>query len=109
MLVFEIGRGPSIWDTFAHQPNIMDKNATGDVACDSYHKYEEDVQLLRNLGVGYQLFKSFVTPHSAEVPPLTSVLKLTQCLTGLFFIGFPLQVFHIMVTSSTGWYNIVCQ
>lgn len=46
-----IGRGPSIWDTFAHTPNIMDNNATGDVACDSYHKYEEDVALLRNLGV----------------------------------------------------------
>lgn len=46
-----IGRGPSIWDTFAHTPNIMDNNATGDVACDSYHKYEEDVVLLRNLGV----------------------------------------------------------
>ena len=87
MLFFEIGRGPSIWDTFAHQPNIMDKNATGDVACDSYHKYEEDVKLLRNLGVGYQL--SFVTPHSAEVPPLKSVLKVTQCK-----LDYSLQVSH---------------
>lgn len=29
----------------------MEKNATGDIACDSYHRYKEDVQLLKNLGV----------------------------------------------------------
>ncbi|XP_061162615.1 uncharacterized protein LOC133171833 [Saccostrea echinata] len=52
----EDGRGPSIWDTFAHQPNVMDKNATGDKACDSYHKYEEDVQLLKNMGVSHYRF-----------------------------------------------------
>ena len=45
------GKGPSIWDTFCHQPGNVDNGDTGDVACDSYHKYEEDVQLLKDLGV----------------------------------------------------------
>lgn len=45
------GRGPSVWDTWVHEYKHVENNATGDVACDSYHRYREDVQLLRNLGV----------------------------------------------------------
>lgn len=56
---YDSGRGPSIWDTFAHKPNVMDNNATGDIACDSYHKYEKDVQLLKNLGVWFSIFKTY--------------------------------------------------
>ncbi|XP_069134731.1 LOW QUALITY PROTEIN: lactase/phlorizin hydrolase-like [Argopecten irradians] len=49
------GKGPSIWDTFSHQGHV-DNNATGDVACDSYHKYMEDVQLLKNMKVTHYRF-----------------------------------------------------
>lgn len=45
------GRGPSIWDTFSHTPGKTYHGETGDVADDSYHRYKEDVQLLKNLGV----------------------------------------------------------
>ncbi|EDO47612.1 predicted protein, partial [Nematostella vectensis] len=47
------GKGLGLWDylTHSHQFSHLFKNQTGDVACDSYHKYKEDVQLLRNLGV----------------------------------------------------------
>lgn len=48
--VAEDGRGPSIWDTFSHTPGKVANGDTGDVACDSYHRYGEDVQLLKNLG-----------------------------------------------------------
>ena len=41
----------SIWDTFSHVPGNIVNNATGDVACDSYHKYNEDINLLRALKV----------------------------------------------------------
>ena len=41
----------SIWDTFSHMPGNVVNNATGDVACDSYHKYNEDINLLRALKV----------------------------------------------------------
>ncbi|MDX3850145.1 GH1 family beta-glucosidase [Streptomyces sp. AK02-01A] len=47
----EDGRGPSIWDTFSHTPGRTLGGATGDVACDHYHRYPEDVELLRRLGV----------------------------------------------------------
>lgn len=45
-------RGPSIWDVFSHQPgNILD-DGTGDIACDHYHRWPEDVALMRELGIG---------------------------------------------------------
>lgn len=47
----EDGRGPSIWDTYSHTPGKTDGGDTGDVACDHYHRYPEDVALLRDLGV----------------------------------------------------------
>ncbi|KAM9235811.1 lactase/phlorizin hydrolase [Leptosomus discolor] len=45
------GKGPSIWDNFTHVPGNIKNNDTGDIACDSYHKVEEDIYLLRALGV----------------------------------------------------------
>jgi beta-glucosidase len=47
----EDGRTPSIWDTFSHTPGKTFQGDTGDIADDSYHRYKEDVQLLKNLGV----------------------------------------------------------
>ncbi len=45
------GRGASIWDTFAHTPGKVRAGDTGDVACDHYHRYREDVALMADLGV----------------------------------------------------------
>jgi beta-glucosidase len=47
----EDGRGPSIWDTFSHTPGRTRDGDTGDVACDHYHRWPEDVALLGDLGV----------------------------------------------------------
>jgi beta-glucosidase len=47
----EDGRGPSIWDTFARRPGAVAGGDTGEVACDHYHRYREDIALLRELGV----------------------------------------------------------
>ncbi|HKZ18572.1 MAG TPA: family 1 glycosylhydrolase, partial [Acidimicrobiia bacterium] len=42
------GKGQSIWDTFSDQGRLNDR---GDVACDHYHRWEEDVQLMADLGL----------------------------------------------------------
>jgi beta-glucosidase len=47
----EDGRGRSIWDTFSHAPGRTRDGDTGDVACDHYHRYPEDVALMADLGV----------------------------------------------------------
>ncbi len=54
--VDEDGRGPSIWDTYAHTPGRIDNGDTGDVACDSYHRWPEDVALLAELGLNAYRF-----------------------------------------------------
>lgn len=38
------------------EPSVITRNDTGDVACESYHKYEEDVQIIRNIGVRFIVF-----------------------------------------------------
>ncbi|MFW5976196.1 MAG: GH1 family beta-glucosidase, partial [Alkalispirochaetaceae bacterium] len=49
--VHEEGRGESIWDRFCRTPGKVAHGHTGDVACDQYHRYEEDADLMRDLGV----------------------------------------------------------
>ncbi|MFI6334441.1 GH1 family beta-glucosidase [Streptomyces sp. NPDC050535] len=44
-------RGPSVWDTFTAEPGHVKDGSTAEVACDHYHRYREDVALLRELGV----------------------------------------------------------
>ena len=44
------GKGPSIWDTFCRRPGAISTGETGDIACDHYHRWREDVGLLRRLG-----------------------------------------------------------
>jgi beta-glucosidase len=49
--VAEDGRSPSIWDTFCRVPGAIDNGDTGDVACDHYHRWPEDIGLMRRLGL----------------------------------------------------------
>ncbi len=47
----EDGKGLSIWDVFSHEPNKICEGHTGDVACDHYHRYKQDVKLMKQLGI----------------------------------------------------------
>jgi len=50
------GRGPSIWDTFSRTPGKVVHGHTGDVACDHYHRYRDDVALMADLGLAAYRF-----------------------------------------------------
>jgi len=50
------GRGPSIWDTFCRKPGAVRNGDNGDVACDHYHRVDEDLDLVKRLGVGSYRF-----------------------------------------------------
>jgi beta-glucosidase len=58
--VREDGRGPSIWDVFSHVEGNIAGGDTSDIACDHYHRWPEDVALMRELGLGaYRLSLSW--------------------------------------------------
>ncbi|HYZ52544.1 MAG TPA: GH1 family beta-glucosidase [Streptosporangiaceae bacterium] len=54
--VTEDGRSPSIWDTFAHTPGKVARGDTGDVACDHYHRWPEDIGIMKQLGASAYRF-----------------------------------------------------
>ena len=47
----EDGRGLSVWDTFCHERGNVQEGHTGDVACDHYHRFREDIALMKSLGI----------------------------------------------------------
>ncbi len=76
------GRGPSIWDTFSHTPGAVVGADNGDVACDHYHRYAEDVELMRELGIGAYRFSVAwprIQPHG-KGPVNTAGLDFYQRL-----------------------------
>ena len=68
--VAEDGRAPSIWDTFSHQPGAIDHDDNGDVACDHYHRWRGDLDLMAELGLASYRFSvswSRVMPDGRSV------------------------------------------
>ncbi len=52
---FEDGKGASVWNEFDKRPGTMRDDVNGDVACDHYHRYPEDIALMREIGLtGYR-------------------------------------------------------
>ena len=68
----EDGRSPSIWDTFCKTPGKVYEGHTGDVACDHYHRYKEDVEILKEIGVDAYRFSiswSRIFPEHGKYNP----------------------------------------
>ncbi len=53
---FEDGKGLSVWDAFSRRPGAVFEGHNGDVACDHYHRYREDLALMKALGLGAYRF-----------------------------------------------------
>ncbi len=69
---FEGGRTASIWDAFSRHPGAVIDADNGDVACDHYHRYRDDVALMRELGLGSYRFStswSRVRPDGGAANP----------------------------------------
>ena len=52
----EDGRKPSVWDTFSRIPGRTKNGDTGDVACDHYHRFKDDIKLMVELGIKHYRF-----------------------------------------------------
>ncbi|CAG9981397.1 unnamed protein product [Clonostachys byssicola] len=71
--VAEDGRGKSIWDTYCHLEPTRTKGANGDVACDHYHRFEQDIELLSKYGAKAYRFSiswSRIIPLGGRNDPL---------------------------------------
>lgn len=69
---FEDGRTASIWDAFCRVPGAVINGDDGDVACDHYHRYRDDVALMKRLGLGSYRFStswSRVRPDAGAANP----------------------------------------
>ena len=82
------GRGPSIWDVYSQIPGKIDNGDTGDIACDHYHRYSEDVSVMREIGLrGYRFSISWprVMPTgrvAVNEKGLDFYDRLVDCLAG---------------------------
>jgi len=84
------GKGPSIWDTFSHIPGKTHHGDTGDVACDSYHRYPEDIELMKRLGLGgYRLSLSWprIQPTGTGAPNAKGLDYYNRVIDGLLEAG----------------------
>lgn len=50
------GKGPGIWDALGHKPGRIARGESGDIACDHYHRYQEDVALMKEIGLKHYRF-----------------------------------------------------
>ena len=76
--VHEDGRSESIWDVFAREPGKVYMGADGSVACDQYHRYEEDIALIASLGFKAYRFSiawTRILPNGDENEPNEAGLK----------------------------------
>ena len=76
--VTEGGRGLTVWDEFARMPGKTFSGHTGDVAADHYHRYVEDVAIMKALGLKAYRFSvawSRILPQGCDTVPLGSAIR----------------------------------
>ena len=79
----EDGKGESIWDRFAHTPGKVKNDDTGDVANDHYHRYKEDVALMRSIGATAYRFSISWPRIFPRVPAIPIARVLTSTAVSL--------------------------
>lgn len=110
--VKEDGRGPTNWDVFSHTPGRVFQNENGDVATDSYHRFAEDRQLLKNLGVStyrMSLAWSRIFPEGRGKPNQKGVDHYKRVVDDLLANGIEpyVTMFHWDLPAALpgGWQN----
>jgi beta-glucosidase len=86
----EDGKGESIWDRFAHTPGKIRGGVTGDVACDQYHRYAEDIALARQLNLkSYRFSISWprIQPTGVGAPNMKGIDHYSRLVDALLEAG----------------------
>lgn len=88
--VREGGRGESIWDRFSHTPGRIRSGETGDTACDSYHRFGDDIALLREMGATsyrFSLAWPRIQPAGTGRPNEAGLAYYERVIDGLLAAG----------------------
>jgi len=109
------GKGPSIWDDFVHRPRKIDRRETGDIACDFYHRYLEDIQLLKDLHIPafrFSISWPRLFPAGRGQPNPAGVAFYHQVIDALLAVGIEpwVTLYHwdlplTLQTEYGGWTN----
>jgi len=84
------GAGRCIWQEFSHTPGTTYDGQTGDLACDHYHRWAEDIELMRNLGLGAYRFSirwPRVLPDGVGEPNPAGLAFYDRLLDGVLAAG----------------------
>lgn len=95
----EDGRGLSVWDTFCRQPGRVFEGHSGDVACDHYHRYKEDIAIMKDIGLRAYRFSvswSRLLPAGAGAVNQKGVDFYNRLIDGLLEAGITpfMTLFH---------------
>ena len=110
----EDGKGLSVWDMFTRKPGAVWNGHTGDVACDHYHRYAEDVELLKAMGIqAYRLSISWprVLPEGTGAPNAAGLAFYDRLVDALLAAGIEpwVTLFHwdypLALYYRGGWLN----
>ncbi|MDR0366580.1 MAG: beta-glucosidase [Bifidobacteriaceae bacterium] len=112
--VCQDGRGQSIWDTFSHTPGKVAGGETGDVTCDHYHRWREDLDIMADLGIdAYRLSTAWsrIQPTGKGQPNPAGVNFYSRLVDGLLERGIKpvVTLYHWdlpqALEDSGGWLN----
>ena len=113
----EDGKGPSVWDDFSHRPGKIYLNHNGDVACDHYHRYREDIGVMKQIGLqGYRFSVSWprVIPNGTGAVNAKGLDFYSRLVDSLLEAGIQpwLTLFHwdypLALYQRGGWLNREC-
>lgn len=108
------GRGPSVWDDFCRRPDAVHLGQSGRIACDHYHRYAEDVGIMRSIGLqAYRLSASWsrVFPNGPGAPNEPGLAFYDRLVDALLDAGIQpwITLFHWDMPSALfrrgGWLN----
>jgi beta-glucosidase len=93
------GKGPSIWDTFTRVPGTIEDGSSGDIACDHYYRWQEDIDVMRYLGLrAYRFSVSWprVLPQGRGKPNQAGLDFYGRLVDGLLEAGITpfLTLYH---------------
>ncbi len=112
--VHEDGRGESIWDRFSHTSGKVVNGDTGDIACDHYHRWPDDIALMRELGVGAYRFSTAwprIIPAGRGAPNEQGLAFYDRLVDGLLENGITpwVTLYHWdlpqVLEDQNGWVN----